>query len=46
MQIEYTLDNTRSQRSISRVEARLINKLTFIDDDEIERVVENVKVFQ
>lgn len=41
MVVEYVLDNTRSQRSISRVEARLINKLTFIDDDEVERVIEN-----
>lgn len=39
MVIEYYLDNTRSQRSISRVEGRLINRLTFIDDDEIERVI-------
>ncbi|CAD8182860.1 unnamed protein product [Paramecium pentaurelia] len=46
IQVEYTLDNTRSQRSISRVEARLINKITFIDDDEIERIIENIKVFQ
>lgn len=40
LQLEYTLDNTRCQRAVERVQARILNKLTFIDDDEVERLVE------
>lgn len=44
VQVEYTIDNTRSQKAISRIEAKVINKLTFIDNDEIERVIEDKKI--
>lgn len=44
LQVEYTIDNTRSQKAISRIEARIINKLTFIDNDEIDRIIENKKI--
>ena len=44
--VEYTLNNTRSQKAISRILVRLINKLTFIDNDEMERVIEDNKILE
>ncbi|KAM3127036.1 hypothetical protein pb186bvf_020846 [Paramecium bursaria] len=41
IQILYSIDNTRCSRDINRIEVRLLNKLTFIDESEEERIVEN-----
>ncbi|CAK77397.1 unnamed protein product (macronuclear) [Paramecium tetraurelia] len=43
--IQYHLDNTFSSKPVTRVEIRLINKLIFIDDDQIDRVILNQVVF-
>ncbi|CAD8212425.1 unnamed protein product [Paramecium pentaurelia] len=39
--VEYSVDNTRSQRPINRIEVRVINKLIFIDNDDVERIIED-----
>ncbi|CAD8071628.1 unnamed protein product [Paramecium primaurelia] len=43
--IEYQIDNSFSSKNINRVEIRLINKLLFIDDDQVDRLVLNQVVF-
>ncbi|CAD8150122.1 unnamed protein product [Paramecium pentaurelia] len=41
LELEYILNTTRSQRSITKVEVKLNHFLSLTDDDENERVIEN-----
>ncbi|CAD8057757.1 unnamed protein product [Paramecium sonneborni] len=41
LELEYILNTTRSQRSITKVEVKLNHYLSFTDDDENERLIEN-----
>ncbi|CAD8140916.1 unnamed protein product [Paramecium pentaurelia] len=41
LELEYILNTTRAQRSITKVEVKLNHYLSFTDDDENERVIEN-----
>ncbi|CAD8132255.1 unnamed protein product [Paramecium octaurelia] len=45
LELEYILNTTRAQRCISKVEVKLNHYLSFIDDDENERVIKNSTLY-
>lgn len=45
LELEYILNTTRSQRSITKVEVKINHFLSLTDDDQNERVIENKTLY-